>query len=319
MRWLGCAAGVDRGILLASCRFIPTADGAGDRPTPARRTAPARSIPTRWSPRSGRRRSFPISRRRRDRLLDVRDLAAKSPDEAGAKFGYRAEVRRHAVDSDGAGSRATIVAADTEVARRDHRRRRERSGQDRRDRADRPRHARHRDPRRARFRLVQRIHQPDRFRPLRQGVQHLCQSRHAREAAARRPRRPQGDACIGAYPLDAAGRNAAGDAGRDHASDPSHDRRRAPPPSTRRRPAPRRRVEGLFGHGRRQARRFRGAARRRQRARRRERRRQIDAGENDRRRRAADRRAHPARRRAGALSRTPPTRWRTASAWCSRS
>ena len=179
-------------------RVVPVhSDRSSERARRGRRGERRRrpSIRTRWSPRSGRRRSCPISKQKAGPFLEVRDLAAKSPDEAGAKCGYRAksedtpwtlmvQPRGNVIVAADTESRAATIGVDATGDR-----------QDRRDRADRPGDARHCDPRCARFRLVQRLHQPDRLRPVRQGVQHLRQSQHARKAAARRPGRAQGRRC----------------------------------------------------------------------------------------------------------------------------
>ena len=136
--------------------------------TPSATTRP--SIPTRWSPTCGTRRSCPTSRRRPAALPEVRALARNSPEDAGAKYGYRQKEGT---------APWTLVArgrwqgrrGEHRLASRHHRRRHGRRRQGRRHRADRPGDARHRPARRARLRLVQHLHQPDRLRQVRQGVQ----------------------------------------------------------------------------------------------------------------------------------------------------
>ena len=159
-----------RRVLLCSCRFIPTADVqalARRKRRNGARFDPDKMVASIWTAKV-----VPYFEKKAGPFAEVRDLAAKSPDEAGAKFGYRPKSGdapwTFMVKLEG-----VIVEANTEFARRDHRRRHDRQGQGGRDRSDRPGDARHRDPRRARLRLLQRFHQPDRFRPLWQGVQHL--------------------------------------------------------------------------------------------------------------------------------------------------
>jgi len=112
MRWLGSAAAVAVGLLLASCRFIPTADV----PTLANANAPSGSgafDPDKMAAAMWSSRVVPYFEKKAGRLLEVRDLAAKSPEEAGAKFGYRPKSEQSpwtfVVRFDG-----VIVAADTE-------------------------------------------------------------------------------------------------------------------------------------------------------------------------------------------------------------
>ena len=90
MRWLGCVAAAAAGLLLASCRFIPTADvpalaNAG-APNGAGAFDPDAMVASIWASKV-----VPGFEKKAGPLLEVRALAAKSPDEAGAKFGYRAK------------------------------------------------------------------------------------------------------------------------------------------------------------------------------------------------------------------------------------
>jgi predicted lipoprotein len=91
MGWVGSAAVLLAGLLLASCRFIPTADV----PALARRNVEGAAVPfdpdkkaaSIWSSKVE-----PYFDRKAGPFLQVRDLAAKSPDAAGAKFGYRSQA-----------------------------------------------------------------------------------------------------------------------------------------------------------------------------------------------------------------------------------
>ncbi len=112
MRWVVCAAAIVVGLLLASCRFIPTAD------VPALASAgasngegvfdPDKMVASIWSAKV-----IPYFEKKAGPFVQVRDLTAKSLDEAGAKFGYRAKSEDApwtlVVKFDG-----VIVAADTE-------------------------------------------------------------------------------------------------------------------------------------------------------------------------------------------------------------
>ena len=110
MRWAGCVAALGLGLLLASCRLIPTADvksmGAAGAGKPE--FDPDKLVAEMWTAKV-----VPYFEANAGRFVDVSDLAAKSPDEAGAKWGYRAK-------SDGTPwtlmvrIEATIVAANTE-------------------------------------------------------------------------------------------------------------------------------------------------------------------------------------------------------------
>jgi predicted lipoprotein len=87
MRWISVLAAVMAGALLCSCRFIPTADvqalAAGQSET---KTAfdPDKMVASDWAAKV-----IPYFEKRAGPFVEVRDLAAKSPEEAGARFGYR--------------------------------------------------------------------------------------------------------------------------------------------------------------------------------------------------------------------------------------
>jgi predicted lipoprotein len=90
MRWVGYAAAIVAGLLLASCRFIPT----GDVPALANAAAPngAGSFdPDKMVASIWLAKVVPYFEMKAGSFVEVRDLAAKSPDEAGARFGYRAK------------------------------------------------------------------------------------------------------------------------------------------------------------------------------------------------------------------------------------
>jgi predicted lipoprotein len=112
MRWVACAAAVVVGLLLASCRFVPTAD------VPALINAGASNgggafDPDKMAAAIWSSKVVPYFQKKAGPLVEVRELAARSPDEAGAKFGYRAKSEDTPwtlmVKFDG-----VIVAADTE-------------------------------------------------------------------------------------------------------------------------------------------------------------------------------------------------------------
>ncbi len=90
MRWVGCAAAIVAGVLLASCRFIPTADvpalASAGAPNGAGVFDPDKMVASIWSAKV-----VPYFEKKAGPLLEVRGLAANSPDAAGAKFGYRAK------------------------------------------------------------------------------------------------------------------------------------------------------------------------------------------------------------------------------------
>jgi predicted lipoprotein len=112
MRWLQCAAALGLGVLLASCKFVPTAEvkAMGDTSLMNGEASfdPAKKVASIWASKV-----IPYFEQKAGPFVEVRDLAAKSPDEAGAKYGYRAK-------SDGTPwtlmvrIKGTIVAADTE-------------------------------------------------------------------------------------------------------------------------------------------------------------------------------------------------------------
>jgi predicted lipoprotein len=87
MRWLGCLVAVMAGVLLCSCRFIPTVDVqtlAAGQPGAEAAFDPDKMVASVWAPKV-----VPYFDKKAGPFTEVRDLAAKSPDEAGARFGYR--------------------------------------------------------------------------------------------------------------------------------------------------------------------------------------------------------------------------------------
>jgi predicted lipoprotein len=88
MRWLAGLAAMMAGVLLCSCRFIPTADvgklSAQQRAGGAAAFDPDSMVASMWASKF-----VPYFERKAGPFVEVRDLAAKSVDEAGAKFGYR--------------------------------------------------------------------------------------------------------------------------------------------------------------------------------------------------------------------------------------
>jgi predicted lipoprotein len=89
MRWLGCAAVVVVGLLLVSCRFVPTADVPGLASAGAPNGGvfdPNKMVASIWSTKV-----VPYVEKKAGPFVEVRDLAAKSLDEAGARYGYRAK------------------------------------------------------------------------------------------------------------------------------------------------------------------------------------------------------------------------------------
>jgi predicted lipoprotein len=112
MRWFGCAAALFAGVLLASCRFIPTADvkamESGGSMNGAAAFYPDKMVTSIWTSKV-----IPYFEKRAGPFAQVRELANKTPNEAGARFGYRAK-------SDGTPwtlmvrIEGVIVAADTE-------------------------------------------------------------------------------------------------------------------------------------------------------------------------------------------------------------
>jgi predicted lipoprotein len=112
MRWAGCAMALSVGILLASCRLIPTdqvsAIGAAGGANGAAARDPDQMVASMWTAKV-----VPYFEQKAGPFLAVRDLAAKAPDVAGPKWGYRAKSEDTpwtlAVRIEG-----TIVAADLE-------------------------------------------------------------------------------------------------------------------------------------------------------------------------------------------------------------
>ncbi len=90
MRWVGCVAALVAGVLLASCRFIPTAEVPALASAGAENGAgpfdPDKMVASIWSSKV-----VPYFEKKAGALAEVRAVAAKSPDAAGAKFGYRAK------------------------------------------------------------------------------------------------------------------------------------------------------------------------------------------------------------------------------------
>lgn len=86
MRWVSVLAMAMAGALLCSCRFIPTADvpalAAG--PSQAKAFDPDKMVASEWAAKV-----VPYFEKKAGSFAEVRDLAAKSPEEAGARFGYR--------------------------------------------------------------------------------------------------------------------------------------------------------------------------------------------------------------------------------------
>jgi predicted lipoprotein len=87
MRWAGCATALSVGVLLASCRLIPTdqVSAVGGTNGAAGRD-PDQMVASMWTAKV-----VPYFEQKAGPFLAVRDLAAKAPDEAGAKWGYRAK------------------------------------------------------------------------------------------------------------------------------------------------------------------------------------------------------------------------------------
>ena len=112
MRWVQCAAALCLGVLLASCRFIPPAEVKSMGDTSLMNGAasfdPDKMVASTWATKV-----IPYFEQKAGPFVAVRDRAAAAPDEAGAKYGYRAK-------SDGSPwtlmvkIEGTSVAADTE-------------------------------------------------------------------------------------------------------------------------------------------------------------------------------------------------------------
>jgi predicted lipoprotein len=112
-RWLQCLLALLVGLALASCRLVATADvpalaKGGSSNAAAADFDPDKMVASMWSTKV-----VPYFEKKSGSLAEVRELAAKSPDEAGAKFGYRAKSEDTPwtlmVKFEG-----VIVAADTE-------------------------------------------------------------------------------------------------------------------------------------------------------------------------------------------------------------
>jgi predicted lipoprotein len=90
MRWVQCAAALCLGVLLASCRFIPTAEVKSMGDTSLMNGAasfdPDKMVASIWAAKV-----IPYFEKKSGPFAAVRGLAAQSPDEAGAKYGYRAK------------------------------------------------------------------------------------------------------------------------------------------------------------------------------------------------------------------------------------
>lgn len=89
MRWVACAALLLASVAMTSCRFIATADVPALANAGGGRAAtfdPDKSVASIWGPKV-----VPYFEKKAGPFLQVRELAGKSPDEAGARFGYRAK------------------------------------------------------------------------------------------------------------------------------------------------------------------------------------------------------------------------------------
>ena len=86
MRWVSVLATVMAGAPLCSCRFIPTADVQSLAAGPSQEKAfdPDKMVASDWAGKV-----IPYFEKKAGPFAEVRDLAAKSPEEAGARFGYR--------------------------------------------------------------------------------------------------------------------------------------------------------------------------------------------------------------------------------------
>jgi predicted lipoprotein len=87
MRWIGVLAMVIAGALLCSCRFIPTADVQALAAGQSQATGafdPDKMVASDWASKV-----VPYFEKKAGPFAEVRDLAAKSPEDAGARFGYR--------------------------------------------------------------------------------------------------------------------------------------------------------------------------------------------------------------------------------------
>jgi predicted lipoprotein len=87
MRWVSVLAAVMAGALVSSCRFIPTADVEALAAGASQAKAvfdPDKMVASDWAAKV-----VPYFEKKAGPFAEVRDLAAKSPEEAGARFGYR--------------------------------------------------------------------------------------------------------------------------------------------------------------------------------------------------------------------------------------
>ena len=166
------------------CRFVADVAGSGASATGRGASAPPRLRSGQDGGRHLGAQGHSLFREEAGVLMTVRELAAKSPDEAGAKYGYRPKTDRAPwtlmVRIEGRSSPPT----------RNRARRRSRSMTTGEGKADAtvqigPAMRGTAHSRRAGLRLVQRFHQPDRLRALRQGVQHACRQDSAGGPAAR--------------------------------------------------------------------------------------------------------------------------------------
>ena len=91
MRWVSCAVALAAALLLASCRLISTAEvqaaGAPGAANGKAASDPDQMVASMWSTKVA-----PYFEKKAGPFLAVRELAAKAPDEAGAKWGYRAKA-----------------------------------------------------------------------------------------------------------------------------------------------------------------------------------------------------------------------------------
>ena len=86
MRCGGCLAVLIAGFLLSSCRFVPTSEvqALASAEAPDAGFNPDRMVASIWASKV-----VPYFDKKAGPFAEVRNLAAASPDEAGAKFGYR--------------------------------------------------------------------------------------------------------------------------------------------------------------------------------------------------------------------------------------
>ena len=87
MQWVSVLAAVMAGALACSCRFVPTADVQALAARQSHEKAafdPDKMVAADWASKI-----VPYFEKRAGPFGEVRDLAAKSPEEAGARFGYR--------------------------------------------------------------------------------------------------------------------------------------------------------------------------------------------------------------------------------------